>query len=70
MRKQRKYKIRLNMSLDELVEVKRRGGKVRKHLPFGLTVKEYGRIYTIDGYMEVALKEDPAEISRRLKEVK
>lgn len=66
----RKYRLTaFRMTLDELVEAKRRGAKVRKHHPFGLTLEEYGHIYIVDGY-KYYFEEDPAEIRRRLKEVK
>ena len=57
-----------DITLDELVELKRKGAKIRK-LTWGLTVKEYGRIYSADGYY-MRLKDHPDEIRRRLKEVK
>lgn len=64
----KKYKIVMDTTLDELIELKRRGARIRK-LTWGLTVKEYGHIYSADGY-RMRLKEDPDEIRRRLKEVK
>ena len=69
MGKKRRYIMVSDMTLDDLVRIKRKGGKVIKHHPFGLTPEEYGHVYTADGY-RVILKEDPEEITRRLKAVK
>lgn len=56
------------ITVEALIEAKRKGVKVTKHSPFGLTVEEYGTYYIVGGFT-VKVDATKEEIERRLKYV-
>lgn len=59
----------VEVTIEDLINAKRRGIRVQKMPPYGLTLEQYGHIYSIGGY-KVTVKGSVEEIERKLKEVK
>ena len=57
-----------NVSIGDLVEMKKKGASIRK-LVYGLTAEQYGHIYSVGGY-RVTCDADPEEIRKALRKVK